>query len=1323
MNSDAPKSLREELEARLCALLLGELPADEAALLREILAHDAELAKLHDRLKQTIDLVRETARSEVDTATQEVLQLSEERRRRLTAAFLIPPFQPEGVKPSPGGGGSRLIGLLAVLAIIALLSAMLLPALSKAKSKAQSVAVMNNLRQLDSAKQQWALENNKSPEDSPTFDDIRTYFKGEFPSVKGEKYVLGKVGEPVSAEVAAADAKKAFGRYPASPASASREGRVRLSSDGRLSAVNETALASPAPAAARPDAKQLAFRTWGLEDAEPASKIEAPKSASYGLNVTPQTPPPVAAMPVESPKLAQIVLPKARAADAVVTVATPLAIDPSTGLPTTPLSYDSPVEAGAALTPLSPPTEEATATFRARYGMPVRAEVANQGAVLVPSAGSGSVAERPLKSEATSTAEPSWALDSSSLGAEPKRAGAFAFKAGTAVAGAGVGGGGGGASGGDLVVAQDFTRTATTAAEAATTHFYSDTDPQSRGQRRVGDKVVDRSDTVPATPPVEIKARFAETTQNDKQALGFDWYLGRAQAAGGTEPALRGQERAGSRVPQELLRGSVTTTSGRQSGEVPVLGDVPVLGQTFTNASVRGFYDNGLVSAGGRIAAEPEVYSANVTNATQLASIRAYDDKKRDLEEMVDLQRLIIRKMNVEDIDAGLPKSAQVEIVESAQPVTPKKPSMWHRLAGESAPVASSVAKIKIERDKSDIEDVADSAGSDSSKFNPYDPHFLQTESELITSEAVLGKTVDLLAKDGRAINEAKRTEAIAELRKRIEVQPVKNTSVMEIRANGNTPEETTKLAQAVSEAYRRWKHEQGAELAMGALRSLKEKSNEQEEKIRIVKQELAQLQQNLGIVDGDTSGRQSETSKKIDADLPIRKPSTNAPIPQPEVLTSENAFSTFSLNVSDVAFKLAAASLEQGQMPDSASVRSEEFINAFDYRDPEPKADAPIAFAWERARYPFAHNRDLLRFSLKTAAEGRQAGRPLNLVLLLDSSGSMERVDRVRIIREALRVLAGQLQPQDKLSVISFARTARLVADGIPGSQAGAVVEQVSGLTPQGGTNLEEAMRLAYQTAARHYLAAGINRVVLLTDGAANLGDVAPDSLKQQVETQRRQGIALDCFGIGWEGFNDDLLEVLSRNGDGRYGFINSPEEAATEFAGQLAGALKVAASDVKVQVEFNTNRVTAYRQIGYAKHQLKKEQFRDNTVDAAEIAAQEAGNALYTVEVNPTGSGPLGTVRVRYKVPGTTDYREQAWDVPYTGYALSVEQSSPAMRLAASAAAFSEWLVASPFAAEVTPDRVLGLLNGVPEVFGADSRPKKLEWMIRQAKSLEGK
>jgi Mg-chelatase subunit ChlD len=460
----------------------------------------------------------------------------------------------------------------------------------------------------------------------------------------------------------------------------------------------------------------------------------------------------------------------------------------------------------------------------------------------------------------------------------------------------------------------------------------------------------------------------------------------------------------------------------------------------------------------------------------------------------------------------------------------------------------------------------------------------------------------------------------------------------------------------------------------------------------------------------------------KSEPALMVKEPEP-APIPQPEVATAENAFSTFSLNVSDVSYRLTLEELSRGRMPEAARIRSEEFINAFDYRDPAPVPGEPLAFHAERARYPFAHNRDLLRLSVKTAAEGRENGRALNLVLLIDNSGSMERADRVRTLREALRVLAAQLQPQDRLSVITFSRAPRLWADGVPGNEASAALERAGQITPEGGTDLSAALNLGYKTALKHYEPTRLSRVVLLTDGAANLGEVKADVLKENVERHRKQGVAFDCFGIGWEGYNDDLLEQLARNGDGRYGFINSPEEAATEFAGKLAGALQVAASDVKVQVEFNPRRTTAYRQVGYARHQLKKEQFRDNTVDAAEIGAAEAGNALYAVEVNPRGEGEIARVRVRYKVPGTSDYREKEWTVPYEGPAPAIEQGSSSLRLAATASAFSEMLAQSPYAAEVTTDRLLQLINGIPAIYGADRRPAQLESAIRQAKSVSGR
>jgi Mg-chelatase subunit ChlD len=438
------------------------------------------------------------------------------------------------------------------------------------------------------------------------------------------------------------------------------------------------------------------------------------------------------------------------------------------------------------------------------------------------------------------------------------------------------------------------------------------------------------------------------------------------------------------------------------------------------------------------------------------------------------------------------------------------------------------------------------------------------------------------------------------------------------------------------------------------------------------------------------------------------------------ERTTRTAPLSTFSLNVSDVSFKLAASSLERGRMPDPSGIRVEEFVNAFDYRDPQPALGMPLAFAHDVVAHPFAHNRDLIRFSLKTAAQGREPGRSLNLVVLLDNSGSMERADRVAIVREALGVLSHQLEPNDRISVVAFARTPRLWVDALPGDRSDELLERVGNLTPQGGTDLEAALELGYETARRHYLPGGMNRVILLTDGAANLGNTNPEALRQIVERNRLRGIALDTFGIGWEGYNDDLLETLVRHGDGRYGFLNAPEEASAGFADQLAGALQIAAADVKVQVEFNPDRVLAYRQVGYDKHQLTQEQFRDPTVDAAELGAAETGTALYTLQVDPQGRGPIGHVRVRYKVPVTGEYQEHEWLVSYPGRSQSVAEANPAMRLAVVTALFGEWLGASPLAAEVTPHALLALLQGVPEAYEPDARPARLEWMIRQAQRL---
>ncbi|MEY2878450.1 MAG: hypothetical protein RLZZ15_830, partial [Verrucomicrobiota bacterium] len=314
--------------------------------------------------------------------------------------------------------------------------------------------------------------------------------------------------------------------------------------------------------------------------------------------------------------------------------------------------------------------------------------------------------------------------------------------------------------------------------------------------------------------------------------------------------------------------------------------------------------------------------------------------------------------------------------------------------------------------------------------------------------------------------------------------------------------------------------------------------------------------------------------------DAPRPRPAP-APLPPPanETSAAREPASTFSLHVADVSFRLAAAALARGEAPDPARIRPEEFYNAFDYGDPAPSPAEKVSARIEQSAHPFLQQRNLLRIAVKVGATGRGAGTPLRLTVLLDTSGSMEREDRAATVRRALAVLVSLLGPQDRITLVGFARTPRLLAENLPGDQARSLLNILARTPAEGGTNLEAALALGGELARRHRAPAAQNRLVLLTDGAANLGNSVPAQLAAAVTALRRDGIAFDACGVGLDGLDDEILESLTRSGDGRYYALNTPADADTGFAHKLAGAFRPAAADVKLQVRFNPARVGAYR------------------------------------------------------------------------------------------------------------------------------------------------
>lgn len=432
------------------------------------------------------------------------------------------------------------------------------------------------------------------------------------------------------------------------------------------------------------------------------------------------------------------------------------------------------------------------------------------------------------------------------------------------------------------------------------------------------------------------------------------------------------------------------------------------------------------------------------------------------------------------------------------------------------------------------------------------------------------------------------------------------------------------------------------------------------------------------------------------------------------EVSAEDEPYSTFSLHVSDASFKLASAAIQRGEVPAAESVRPEEFYNAFDYGDPTPKLGEPVACVVEQCAHPAFPQRNLLRIAVRTGSAGRAQSMPLNLTLLLDNSGSMEREDRALGLKNAVAGLSSLLKAGDTVTVAGFSRRSRLLADRLDGEFAEQLNDLVGEVPAEGGTNLEQALELGGDLAKRQWIEGAQNRVVLFTDGAANLGDADPESLNRKVEELRQNGIAFDAAGFGAEGLNDRMLERLTRNGNGRYYVVDNPEDANAGFAEQLAGAFRPAAENVKVQVVFNPSRVGRYKLIGFEEHRLNKEDFRNDAVDAAEMASEEAGVALYQFEVLPEGQGEVGEVSVRFRDMSSGEMVERTWTIPYDPQSAGFDQAKPSIQLAGLSAFVAEKLRSAPMAEAVDLRQMAGVMARVKAAYKGSAKVAQLEEMI---------
>ena len=431
----------------------------------------------------------------------------------------------------------------------------------------------------------------------------------------------------------------------------------------------------------------------------------------------------------------------------------------------------------------------------------------------------------------------------------------------------------------------------------------------------------------------------------------------------------------------------------------------------------------------------------------------------------------------------------------------------------------------------------------------------------------------------------------------------------------------------------------------------------------------------------------------------------------------TEHPLSTFSIDVDRASYTNARRMIEAGALPPAAAVRVEEFVNHFDYAYGRPEGEAPLALAVEVAACPWRPENRLVRVSLASRALEEETRQPRNLVFLVDVSGSMKDADKLPLFKRGLRMLVGELDERDSISIVTYASGMRVALEPTTGDQQTRILGALDDLEAGGSTNGAGGIQLAYECAAGSFIEGGVNRVLLGTDGDFNVGIKSRAELVKLIEAKRESGVFLTVLGFGEGNLKDANLEQIANKGNGHYLYVDSMREARRVFVEEAGANLVTVAKDVKLQVEFNPLEVDSYRLVGYANRKLAARDFNDDGVDAGEVGAGHGVTAFYEVvparrpnlagvddlryqrpTFEPTehgASGELLTVKLRYKLPDEDRSRRVAQVAEDEGAAF--EAASPDFRFAAAAALFGEVLARSPHITGAHFDRVLALLEDV--------------------------
>jgi len=345
----------------------------------------------------------------------------------------------------------------------------------------------------------------------------------------------------------------------------------------------------------------------------------------------------------------------------------------------------------------------------------------------------------------------------------------------------------------------------------------------------------------------------------------------------------------------------------------------------------------------------------------------------------------------------------------------------------------------------------------------------------------------------------------------------------------------------------------------------------------------------------------------------------------------AETPVSTFSVDVDTSSYSFLRASVQRGQLPPRSAIRLEEMINYFPYDYEAPtSADEPFKANVTVTPTPWNTDTKLMHIGIKGYVPTEVEKPRNNLVFLIDTSGSMNRQNKLPLLINSFKLLLNTLDKDDTVSIVAYASASGTVLEPTEVRNKSEIIAALNNLRASGSTAGAAGLELAYKNAEANFDDEGNNRVILATDGDFNVGFSSPDDMKTFITEKRDKGISLSVLGFGMGNYNDHLMQSLAQNGNGVAAYIDSLAEAQKVLANEAGSSLLTIAKDVKIQVEFNPATVAEYRLIGYETRALKRQDFNNDKVDAGDIGAGHSVTAIY--EMTPVGSPAISVDTLRY-------------------------------------------------------------------------------------------